>query len=102
AARLSETVLSADPANGYARRNLAAALELAGDALSLRPGPPPSAKALAEARAWYGRALGVWLAMDHERKLHGDDAAAPERIRQALRRCGDPSPGGNPNQASTQ
>lgn len=102
AARLSEAVLAADPANGYARRNLAMASELAGNALSLRSAPPPRPAALAEARGWYGRALGIWLAIDREHKLHGADTEAPERLRQAIVRCGGPPRGGNPMQASSQ
>lgn len=103
AARLSEAVLAADPANGYARRNLAMAGELAGNALSLRPGSRPASRAaLAEARGWYGRALEVYLSIDREHKLQGGDAAAAARLREAVARCGDPAPRGNPKPTSTQ
>ncbi len=102
AARVSESVLAADPANGYARRNLATALELAGDALSLRPGSPRPSAALAEARGWYVRALDAWLSMDRDRKLQGEDAASPDRIRKAIARCSLPATSGNPRQASSQ
>jgi non-specific serine/threonine protein kinase/serine/threonine-protein kinase len=102
AARLSEAVLASDPANGYARRNLALASELAGDTLSLRPGRPRSSSAIAEARGWYTRALGVWQAMGRDHKLQGEDAEAPERILKAIARCEDPASLRNPKQAPTQ
>ena len=105
AARLSESVLANDPANGYARRNRATASELAGDALSLRARPPSAASALAEARSWYMRALDAWESMGRDRKLQGDDATAPVRIRKAIERCdaalaGKGAPG-NPKSGAT-
>jgi len=87
AARLSEAVLANDPANGYARRNRATACELAGDALSLHARPPSAASALVEARSWYTRALEAWDSMGRDHKLKGDDAKAPDRIREAIARC---------------
>ena len=89
AAEVTSAVLAANPANGFARRNLALICGNAGDAAnpSETKGPGRAEERRREAAVWYRKSLAAWRELQATGKLSDGDAKAVAAVTERLARC---------------